>query len=96
MMKEYRLAAWPELPVPYHRTAFRRMLSDMSQRHMSFAQLVGSSGLRRQEVRQFLDMLGARGLIAERDCLEDDSLFGSLKPFGGWLRRAFDGVHTGR
>ena len=39
-MKEYRLAAWPQLRAPFDRMAHRRMLSDMSQRHMTLAQLV--------------------------------------------------------
>ena len=87
-MKEYRLAAWPELAAPFDRTAFRRMLSDMSHRHMSLAQLVGASGIRRQQVREFIDMLDARGMISQRDSIVPDSLFGSLRPLGGWLKRA--------
>ena len=87
-MKEYRLAAWPELTAPFDRTAFRRMLSDMSHRHLSLAQLVDASGIRRQEVRDFIDMLVARGVISQRDSIVPDSLFGSLRPLGGWLRRA--------
>lgn len=87
-MKEYRLAAWPELSGPFDRTAFRRMLSDMSHRHMSLAQLVGASGIRRHEVREFIEMLDARGVISQRDSIVPDSLFGSLRPLGGWLRRA--------
>ncbi len=87
-MKEYRLAAWPELAAPFDRTVFRRMLSDMSHRHMSLAQLVGTSGIRRHQVREFLAMLDARGMISQRDSVEPDSLFGSLRPLGGWLRRA--------
>lgn len=94
-MKEYRLAAWPELNAPFDRTAFRRMLSEMSQRHMSLTQLVGASGVRRQEVRQFIEMLDARGMVSERDSLVPDSLFGSLRPLGGWLRRALSS-HTSR
>jgi hypothetical protein len=94
-MKEYRLAAWPELNAPFDRTAFRRMLSDMSHRHMSLTQLVGASGIRRQEVRQFIEMLDARGMISQRDSLVPDSLFGSLRPLGGWLRRAMSS-HTDR
>ena len=87
-MKEYRLAAWPELAAPFDRTAFRRMLSDMSHRHMSLAQLVGASGIRRQQVREFIEMLDARGMISQRDSIVPDSLFGSLRPLGGWLKRA--------
>ena len=95
-MKEYRLAAWPELSGPFDRTAFRRMLSDMSHRHMSLAQLVGASGIRRHEVREFIEMLDARGVISQRDSIVPDSLFGSLRPLGGWLRRAMSNTHDRR
>jgi hypothetical protein len=88
-MKEYRLVAWPQLRPPFDRIAYRRMLSDMSHRHMTLAQLAECSGIRRHEVRAFLDMLEARELIAARDALVPDSLFGSLRPLGGWLRRAW-------
>lgn len=88
-MKEYRLVAWAELPAPYHRMAYRRMLTDLSHRYMSAAQLVSASGMRRSEVRQFLDMLDARGLLAERDLFATDSVFDSLRPLGGWIRKAF-------
>ena len=88
-MKQYRLAAWPQLRAPFDKIAHRRMLSDMSLRYMSVAQLVETSGLRRAEVRQFLAMLGAAGLLREHEGLEPDSLFGSLRPLGGWLRRTF-------
>jgi Sulfolobus plasmid regulatory protein len=87
-MKEYRLAAWPQLHAPFDRIAYRRMLSDMSHRHVTLAQLAEASGIRRQEVRSFLDMLESRGLIAQRDAAAPDSLFGSLRPLGGWLRKA--------
>jgi hypothetical protein len=95
-MKEYRLAAWPDLAAPYHRTAYRRMLSDMSQRYASCAQLAARSGLGRHEVRRFIEMLEAHGLLSQRDGAEADSLFGSLRPFGGWLRRALATAHDGR
>jgi hypothetical protein len=95
-MKEYRLAAWPQLRAPFDRIAYRRMLSDMSHRHVTLAQLAESSGIRRQDVRSFLDMLGADGLIAEREATAPDSLFGSLRPLGGWLRRALAHAHDGQ
>ena len=66
-MKEYRLVAWAELPAPYHRTAYRRMLNDMSHRHMSVAQLAACSGVRRKDVQHFIDLLDGRGLLSERD-----------------------------
>ena len=95
-MKEYRLAAWPQLRAPFDRIAYRRMLSDMSHRHLTLAQLAESSGLRRHDVRTFLEMLDANGLIAERDASAPDSLFGSLRPLGGWLRRALAASHADR
>lgn len=68
-MKEYRLASWPELGGAYDRTAFRRMLSDMSQRHMSLTELKALSGLRKQDVQRFVEMLDRRGLLEKRDCV---------------------------
>ncbi|WP_235580490.1 hypothetical protein [Rhizobacter sp. Root404] len=55
---------------------------------MTLAQLAECSGIRRHEVRAFLEMLEGRDLIATREALVPDSLFGSLRPLGGWLRRA--------
>jgi len=95
-MKEYRLAAWPDLRPPFHSTAYHRMISDMSHRHVTLAQLVDKSGLRRHQVRQFLEMLDGRGLIVERDRSAPDSVFGSLRPLGGWLRRALTASHDRR
>lgn len=92
-MKEYRLVAWPHLRAPFDRIAYRRMLSDMSHRHMSLAQLGECSGIRRHEVRAFLQMLESRDLISAREAAVNDSLFGSLRPLGGWLRRA---MHAGQ
>lgn len=92
-MKEYRLAAWPQLRQPFDKIAYRRMLSDMSHRYMSLAQLTECSGIRRHEVRSFLEMLELRGLIAEREAAAPDSLFGSLRPLGGWLKRALAAAH---
>jgi len=94
-MKTYRLAAWPQLRPPFDKIAYRRMLSDMSHRHVSVGQLVDTSGLRRSDVRQFLDMLNAEHLLSEREGAEPESLFGSLRPLGGWLRKAFvDARHS--
>jgi DNA-binding IclR family transcriptional regulator len=86
-MKEYRLSAWPELGATYDRMAFRRMLTEMSQRHMTLPSLVARSGLARREVRRFVQMLGARGLLSERMSSNKDSVFGALVPLGHWLRK---------
>jgi hypothetical protein len=95
-MKEYRLAAWPDLAAPYHRIAYRRMLSDMSHRYVSIARLVATTGLGRNEVRNFIQMLEGHGLLWEREGAEADSLFGSLRPLGGWIRRALAPHPDGR
>ena len=92
-MKEYRLLAWPQLRAPFDRIAYRRMLTDMSHRYMTMAQLAECSGIRRHDVRAFLDMLEARHLIAQRETVAPDSFFGSLRPLGGWLRRALAAAH---
>ena len=94
-MKEYRLLAWPELPAEYRRTAHRRALSEMSQRFMSLAKMVEVSGLKKAEIRAFLDMLDARALLAERDTTAPDSFFDSISPLG-WLRRAMSANHERR
>ncbi len=87
-MKEYRLTAWPELAPPFHHTAHRRMATDMSHRYVTLAQLTEVSGLRRHAVRNFIDMLDNRGMLTERECHDSDAQFWSLRPLGGWLRRA--------
>ena len=84
-MKEYRLAAWPDLDAFHNRIAYRRMLSDMSQRHVSLAQLVTRSGLPRQDVTRFLDQLAARGLVTQR---EGGAAEQFLHPLRTWLKRA--------
>jgi hypothetical protein len=86
-MKEFKLSSWPELPAQYHRTMYRRMLSDMSHRYVTPQQLVSSSGASKIEVRDFLQMLEGRGLLRQRDADEADSRFG---PISGWLRRALN------
>jgi hypothetical protein len=90
-MKEYKLAAWPELPAPFHRTVFRRMLSDMSHRYISVTGLVVSSGATKLEVRQFLQMLDERDLLLDREC-DADSFLDSLRPVGDWFRKTIFGA----
>lgn len=88
-MKEYRLSAWPELGATYDRMGFRRILNEMSQRHMTLPHLVARSGLARREVRRFVKMLDARGLVSERvSSSASPSVFGALAPLGDWLRRS--------
>ncbi|KQW00411.1 hypothetical protein ASC87_17810 [Rhizobacter sp. Root1221] len=72
------------------------MLSDMSHRYVSLSQLMTSSGVRRQEVRQFLDSLESRGLLAERELFVSDTLLDSVRPLGNWIRRKFNLSHGSR
>ncbi|MEO7056843.1 MAG: hypothetical protein ABI281_03515 [Caldimonas sp.] len=88
-MKEYRLLAWPEHSAEFHRTGHRRVLSEMSLRYMSVAQLADVSGLKKSEVRTFVGVLDGRGLVAERDTTAPDSFLDSISPLG-WLRRAIN------
>jgi hypothetical protein len=92
-MKQYKLAAWPELPAAYHRTVYRRMLSDLSHRYMSLSGLVLSSGGTKPEVRQFLLMLDGMGVLVDRED-ETDSFFDTtIRPVGDWLRTVFGADH---
>ncbi len=86
-MKEYRLAAWPNLGPQHRRTAYRRLLSDMSQRHVSLAELCERSGLARREVRSFLATLAERGSLITRDAPRAGWPL-SLRPLRNWLRRS--------
>lgn len=85
-MKEYRLAAWPDLPAAFRRTTFHRLLSQLSQRYMSVPKLQEISGLPRQEVVDFIERLTACDALLQRGEDEPDSWFGALQPMN-WLRR---------
>lgn len=86
-MKAYRLTAWPDLGPQHRRTAYRRLLSDMSQRHLSLAELCARSGLQRHEVRSFLGTLAERGLLITRDAPRIGWPL-SLRPLRDWWRRS--------
>ena len=92
-MKLYKLTAWPDLPSHYHRTAYRRMLCDMSHRYVSMQHLVSVSGIAASDVRSFVEMLVEKDLLDERASADPetifDSLWDSLKPLGGWIYRTF-------
>lgn len=85
-MKEYKLLAWPERSADFQRTGHHRILGEMSLRFMSLAQLSEVSGLKKADVRQFVEMLDGRGLVTERDASAPDSFFDQISPLG-WLRR---------
>lgn len=94
-MKEYRLLAWPELPAGYRRTAHRRALSEMSLRHVTLSQLADVSGLKKPQLRAFLEFLDGRAVVDERDNAAPDSFLDSISPLG-WLRRAMSTSHARR
>ncbi|AKJ28418.1 hypothetical protein [Caldimonas brevitalea] len=95
-MKEYKLSGWPELPVAYQRTAYQRMLHQMSQGFVPLAQLVRASGLSRDVVRVFLAQLGQRGVLMERERAGTPlALQMAARPFA-WLRRTVTGTRTPR
>jgi type VI protein secretion system component VasA len=94
-MKEYRLLAWPELPAEYQRTAHRRVLSDMSLRYLSLAQLSDLSVLKKGDLKNFLELLDLRGVLDERDGSAPDSFLDSIGRLG-WLRRSTVTTHDER
>lgn len=90
-MKEYKLSGWPELPAAYQRTAYQRMLHQMSQGFVPLPQLVRTSGLGREAVRQFLAQLDSRGVL---ECRPREGVSPTLSRAGltlDWLRRTLGG-----
>jgi hypothetical protein len=83
-MKEYKLKAWPELPPEFRKTAFRRMVSELSQRHVRVEHLQRCSGLAQAEVENFLLFLDRREVLEDRGCEPE-------KPKVGWMRALFQG-----
>ena len=83
-MKEYKLLAWPDLPAEFRRVGFRRLLSDLSQRHMSEAMLVKRDGVKASEVRALLRLLAERGVLEVRQATKVSKWRPVLT---GWLRR---------
>jgi hypothetical protein len=84
-MKEYKLLSWPDLPAEFRRTGFRRLLSDLSQRHISEASLLKRDGIKPAEVRALLQFLASRKVL---DVRESGPRGGKWGPsLGDWFRR---------
>ena len=84
-MKEYKLLSWPDLPAEFRRTGFRRLLSDLSQRHISESSLLKRDGVKPAEVRALLQFLATRNVLEVRTAAPTA---GRWRPdFAGWLRR---------
>jgi hypothetical protein len=83
-MKEFKLISWPDLPPEFRRTPFRRLLSDMSQRHISESILAKRDGVKASEVRALLQFLASRDVL---DVRETEARRGWRPALAGWLRR---------
>jgi len=83
-MKEFKLISWPDLPAEFRRTPFRRLLSDMSQRHLSESLLIKRDGVKPAEVRALLQFLASRQVL---DVREAGARQGWRPLLAGWLRR---------
>jgi hypothetical protein len=94
-MNEYRLASWPELPAHFRHAGHRRILSDMSHRHMTLAQLSDASGLKRLEVMHFIEFLEAGGHVTGRSAAVEPRLPRAMRQIGDWFRRALVSVQGG-
>lgn len=86
-MKEYKLLSWPDLPAEFRRTGFRRLLCELSQRHMSEAMLTKRDGIKPAEVRALLQFLAKLDLLDVREAAPAGKWRPSLSGFSGWLRR---------
>jgi len=71
-MKEYKLTGWPDLPAAFRRTAYRRMVSELSQRHVSEAHLTKCSGATAQDVRDLLDHLAESQILDSREAVPEE------------------------
>lgn len=66
------------------------MLSEMSQRYVSMSQLISASGLRRPEVKHFLETLESANKLMVRDACQKalkSSRWGMLRSVGNWFKR---------
>jgi hypothetical protein len=79
-MKTYKLKAWPELPPAFRRMACRRLLSELSQRHVSEPELRSSCGLSSGDVRALLSHLDQEGLLDTREAPD------TAPSSRGWMR----------
>lgn len=82
-MKEYKLLSWPDLPSEFRRTGYRRLLSELSQRHVGESTLMRRDGLRPAEVRALLQFLSQRDLLDVREAAP--AVRGWMLP--AWWRR---------
>lgn len=84
-MKEYKLRSWPDLPPEFRRMAFRRLLSEMSQRHVPESMLLHRDGVKTSEVRSLLQFLAEYGLVDARKAPFSTARW--RPALASWLRR---------
>jgi hypothetical protein len=74
-MKEYKLKAWPDLPAAFRRTSYRRLLTELSQRHVNDDELRGR-GLSRRQLQGLLHYLNQVQALETRTAAPPQRLFG--------------------
>jgi hypothetical protein len=84
-MKEYRLLSWPDLPVEFRRTGYRRLLSELSQRHVRETTL-RRHGVKPADVRALLRFLASREVLDVREAALSSGWRQALV-LPSWLRR---------
>ncbi|NDY91414.1 DprA-like winged helix domain-containing protein [Ideonella livida] len=87
-MKSYKLTAWPELPSSFRRVSYTRLLTELSQRHVTATQLHQSTGVSASDIRALLLQLEQDGLLDVRH-LPDAPARWSWRDLSlnQWLRR---------
>jgi hypothetical protein len=88
-MKEYRLKAWPELPVAFRHTKYRRTLNDLSQRHAAEFELLRRGRLSRRQLRGLLNFLDIQQALDTREAPQPAkaSSWWHNIPWQSWRRR---------
>lgn len=82
-MKIYRLKSWPDLPPVFKRMAYRRLLCDLSHRHIDEVAMREHAGLSGREVRSLLVHLESLGILDVKEAPESGTATPS--PVVGWL-----------
>lgn len=82
-MKTYKLKAWPDLPPAFRRMGHRRVLNQLSQRHVGEGELTRESGLPPQDLHLLLTHLTGHGLLDVRDAPPPAR---RARTEGGWIR----------
>jgi hypothetical protein len=89
-MKQYKLKAWPDLPANFKRTAHRRVLSALSQRYLSEAEMQQLSGVSSGDLRDLLQFLAREEQLESREAIvaANSPRWRLPDMLTGWLRRA--------